>query len=116
MAIKTVKIDYNGEKTGVEFETDLTFGDVEDLVSNCVDLTDVTNPKINLASYRTEILVKVIKKAPFKINDVVAIRLLDSKTVQKILREVLRYHPLANYIEDWMETFQNLEDLKKQDT
>ena len=63
MAIKTVKIDYNGEKTGVEFETDLT-----------------------------------------------------SKVVQKILREVLRYHPLANYIEDWMETFQNLEDLKKQDT
>ena len=74
MAIKTVKIDYNGEKTGVEFETDLTFGDVEDLVSNCVDLTDVTKPKIDLASYRTGILVKVIKKAPYKINDIVAIR------------------------------------------
>ena len=106
MALQQVKITYNGKDEEVAFEDSLTFGDVEELVGEAVDLSDVTRPKIDLQIYRINLLVKVIKKAPFKINDVVTIKLLDSKVVQAILREVLRYHPLADYIEDWMETFQ----------
>ena len=41
------------------------------------------------------------------------IQYLDSKIVQKILKEVLKYHPLVDYIEDWMGTFQSLEEMKK---
>ena len=115
MALKQVKITYNGKEEGVEFEDSLTFGDVEELVGEAVDLSDVTKPKIDLQIYRINLLVKVIKKAPFKVGDVVTLKLLDSKVVQTILREVLRYHPLADYIEDWMETFQNLDQLKSRD-
>ena len=116
MAIQTVKIKYKNADHIVEFEDSLTFGDVEELVGGAVDLSDVTKPKIDLRTYRMNLLLRVIKKAPFKVGDMTTIKLLDAKIVQKILREVLRYHPLADYIEDWMLTFQNLEEPKKQDT
>ncbi len=110
MAIKQVKIKYNNQDAIVEFEDSLTFGDMEDLVGQSVDLTDVTKPSINLQLYRMNLLVKVIKKAPFKIGDETTLKLLDAKVVKTILGEVLRYHPLAEYIEDWMHTFQSFEE------
>ena len=112
MGTKTVKIKYNGEDSVVEFSDSLTFGDVEDLVGGTVDLSDVTKPKVNLKNYRIELLTRVITKAPFKINDRATIELMDRKIVQKILKEVLIYHPVADYIEEWMETFQPTDSLK----
>ena len=116
MGIQTVKIKYKNTDHIVEFEDSLTFGDVEELVGNSVDLSDVTKPKIDLQTYRINLLLKVIKKAPFKVGDLTTLKLLDAKVVQTILREVLRYHPLADYIEDWMTTFQSLDEMKKTDT
>ena len=106
MGTKTVKIKYEGEDSVVEFSDSLTFGDVEDLVGQAVDLSDVTKPKVDLKQYRMQLLTKVITKAPFKIHDSTTIELMDRKIIQKILKEVLIYHPLADYIEDWMDTFQ----------
>ena len=113
MAIHEIKINWQGEDQIVEYEDSLTFGEVESLMGGSVDLSDVTKPKIDLKYYRMNLLTKVIKKAPFKIGDKVTLELMDSKIVKQILDEVLEYHPLANYIEDWMETFQSLKDLKE---
>ena len=112
MGTKTVKITYNGKEEIVEFEDSLTFGDVEDLVGQTVDLSDVTKPKVDLRSYRINLLAKVVTKAPFLVGDTTAIEMLDRKIAQKILKEVLSYHPLADYIEDWMETFQPTANVK----
>jgi|TARA_B100001540_G_C15492899_1_gene499996 hypothetical protein len=108
MAIHEITIQWQGEDAVVEFEDTLTFGEVENLLGGAVDLSDVTKPKIDLKYYRMNLLTKVIKKAPFKVGDKVTLELMDSKIVKKILDEVLEYHPLADYIEDWMETFQSL--------
>jgi|TARA_R110000824_G_scaffold229860_1_gene417456 hypothetical protein len=116
MATQTVKIQYNGKEEFVEFEDSLTFGEVESLLSGSVDLSDVTKPKINLPFYRMKLLTLCIKKAPFKIGDETAIKMLNSKIANTILDEVLEYHPLAEYIEDWMETFQKLKDQKEPNT
>ena len=116
MGNKTVKIRYNGKEAVVEFIDSLTFGEVEDLVGESVDLSDITKPKIDLKTYRMNLLLTVIKKAPFKVGDLTTLQLLEAKTVQKILKEVLRFHPLVNYIEDWMGTFQSLDELKKSNT
>ena len=113
MATRTVKIKYNDKDEIVEFEDSLTFGGVEELVSRAVDLSDVTKPKIDLRAYRINLLVKVITKAPFKTGDVTAIEMLDRNIVKSILKEVLSYHPLADYIEDWMETFQQVQEKKQ---
>lgn len=110
MALIPVAITYNGKDDTIEFESSLTFGETEALISSSVDLTDISKPKIDLGKYRMNLLVLTIKKAPFTIGDMTTIKMLDSKVVKGMLREITRVHPLAVYIEDWMETFQVYED------
>ena len=110
MVLIPIKITYNGKDETVEFEDSLTFGETESLISGSVDLTDVTKPKIDLSNYRLNLLALTIKKAPFKIGDVTTIKMLDAKVVKSMLKEITKIHPLAGYIEDWMETFQNFEE------
>lgn len=111
MTLKTIKIDWNGKPSTVEFEDSLTFGETENLIRTSVDLTDMTKPKIDLATYRINLLALTIKKAPFKVGDITTLRNTDSKIIQKILKEIVRVHPLTDYIEDWMETFISSEEL-----
>ena len=110
MALIPVKIIYNDKEDTIEFEDSLTFGETESLISGSVDLSDIAKPKIDLSKYRMNLLVLTIKKAPFKIGDVTTIKMLDSKVVKSMLKEITKVHPLAAYIEDWMETFQSYEE------
>ena len=105
MVIKTFEIDYEGAKTIIEYEDDLTFGELENIVNKSVDLSDVTKPKVNIPQYRMAILTKVIKKAPFPVNDAVSIRNLKSGVAKQIISEVMKDYPLMRFLEDWMVTF-----------
>ena len=49
----------------IEYEDDLTFGELENIVNQSVDLSDVAKPKVNIPSYRMNILTKVLKKSKF---------------------------------------------------
>tara|TARA_R110002073_G_scaffold272853_3_gene436337 strand:- start:503 stop:916 length:414 start_codon:yes stop_codon:yes gene_type:complete len=109
MALIPIKITYNDKEDTVEFEDSLTFGETESLISGSVDLSDISKPKIDLSKYRMNLLVLTIKKAPFKIGDITTIKMLNSKVVKGMLKEITKIHPLATYIEDWMETFQSYE-------
>ena len=110
MVLIPITITYNGQEQTVEFEDSLTFGETEALISGSVDLSDVTKPKIDLSNYRMNLLVLTIKKAPFKVGDITTIKMLDAKVVKHMLKEITKVHPLATYIEDWMETFQSFEE------
>ena len=116
MALIPVKIIYNDKEDTIEFEDSLTFGETESLISGSVDLSDISKPKIDLSKYRMNLLVLTIKKAPFKIGDITTIKMLDSKVVKGMLKEITKIHPLSTYIEDWMETFQTYEDQSSSDT
>tara|TARA_R110002051_G_scaffold124787_1_gene198010 strand:- start:67 stop:489 length:423 start_codon:yes stop_codon:yes gene_type:complete len=116
MVLIPVKITYNDKEDTIEFEDSLTFGETESLIGSSVDLSDITKPKIDLSKYRMNLLVLTIKKAPFKTGDITTIKMLDSKVVKSMLREITKVHPLAAYIEDWMETFQSYEDLTSSNT
>ena len=116
MALIPIKITYNDKEDTVEFEDSLTFGETESLISGSVDLSDISKPKIDLSKYRMNLLVLTIKKAPFKIGDITTIKMLDSKVVKGMLKEITKIHPLSTYIEDWMETFQTYEDQSSSDT
>jgi len=115
MALIPIKIKWKGKDSTVEFEDSLTFGETETLIRTSVDLTDITKPKIDLATYRLNLLVLAIKKAPFKVHDTTTIKMMDGKLVRTILKEIVKIHPLTEYIEDWMETFISSEDLKNLD-
>ena len=105
MVIKTFNIDWEGKKEPVEYEDDLTFGELEGIINASVDLTDVTKPKVNIPTYRMNILTKVLKKAPFPVNDAVAIRNLKARVAKQIISEVMKDYPLMRFLEDWMVTF-----------
>jgi hypothetical protein len=110
MVLKPITITYKDKDEIIEFEDSLTFGETEALISGSVDLSDISKPKIDLSKYRMNLLVTTIKKAPFKVGDITTIKMLDSKVVKHMLREITKIHPLATYIEDWMETFQVFEE------
>ena len=105
MVIKTFKINWEGKKEIMEYEDDLTFGELEAIVNISVDLSDVTKPKVDLPKYRMNILTKVLRKAPFPIDDATAIRNLKAKTAKQIISEVMKDYPLMRFLEDWMVTF-----------
>ena len=105
MAIKTFSIDWEGKKASVSYDDDIPFGDSERIVKNCLDLTDLTRPKVDMGEYRMQVILAVLTKAPFKIHDPAAIRKLPKKTAKIIMQEVMQDYPLASSLEDWMTSF-----------
>jgi len=105
MTIKSFECKISGKLEVIEYEDDLSFGELENIINQSVDLADVTKPKVNLPSYRMNVLTKVLRKAPFPINDAVAIRNLRAKEAKKIISEVMKDYPLMRFLEDWMVTF-----------
>jgi len=105
MAVKSFKIKLNGKKEIIEYEDDLTFGEIESILSRNIDLTDPSKPKVNIPQYRMDILCKVIKTAPFKTGDAVTIRNLKSATVAEIISGVMKDYPLGKFLQEWVMTF-----------
>jgi len=110
MATKSFKITMDGKKEIIEYEDDLTFGELENVVNMSVDLSDVAKPKVDLPKYRINILTSVLRKAPFPTNDANAIRNLKNKVVKQIISEVMKDYPLMQFLEDWMVTFVGTQD------
>ena len=113
--IKSFKIDYNGIKEIIEYEDDITFGELENILNQCLDMTKVNEPKVNLPLYRQLILTTVITKAPFELKEVASIRNLKASQAKKIMKEVMKDYPLAKYLEEWVETFVGEDIVDQQD-
>ena len=111
MTIQSFEIDYEGGKETIEYEDDLTFGELEAILNECLDLADVTKPKVNLPKYRQSILLKTVKKAPFEVASLPTLRNLKTSVVNQVLKGVLKDYPLVMFLEDWVRTFVGNEDL-----
>ena len=111
MAIQTFEIKYEGKKEIIEYEDDLTFGELEAILDQCLDLSDVTKPKVNLPQYRQSILLKTVKKAPFEVGSLPSLRNLKTSVVEQVLKGVLKDYPLVTFLEGWVRTFVGNEDL-----
>jgi hypothetical protein len=108
MAKKTFTVDYKGAKAEIEYEDDLTFGELEAILQNCIDLSDIAKPKVDIPKYRYQILLKVLRKAPFAVGDSSAIRNLKNTEANAIMKEVMKDYPLVKFLEAWVETFTGL--------
>ena len=108
MAKKTFTVDYKGAKAEIEYEEDLTFGELEAILQNCIDLSDIAKPKVDIPKYRYQILLKVLRKAPFAVGDSSAIRNLKNTEANAIMKEVMKDYPLVKFLEAWVETFTGL--------
>ena len=105
MTLQSFSIKWEGKKEIIEYEDDLTFGELESILANSVDLSDVTKPKVNLPAYRQAILLKTLRKAPFKVGDISTLRELKSSVVNDVLRGILKSFPLSKFLEQWMASF-----------
>ena len=114
MTIKNFVIDWNGVNETVEYEDDLTFGELEAILQNCIDLSDISKPIVDIPKYRYQILLKVLRKAPFAVGDPAAIRGLKSKQANKLMQEVMKDYPLVKFLEAWVETFTGLQTKDEQ--
>jgi hypothetical protein len=113
--IKSFEIPWdNNTKETVEYEDDITFGELEAILNQCLDMTQVNEPKVNLPLYRQLILTAVITKAPFKIKEVASIRNLKASVAKTIMKEVMKDYPLAKYLEEWVETFVGQDTIEEQ--
>ena len=116
MALKQFKVKIGGKKEIIEYEDDLTFGEIESILTRSIDLSDPAKPQVNIPQYRMDILCKVIKTAPFKTGDAVALRNQKSGTVQQIISGVMKDYPLWRFLTDWVETFGGTEETEKNST
>jgi len=105
VATKAFTIKWKDVQEPVEYDDDISFGAMESIIKACVDLSDVTKPKVNLSEYRSRILNAVITKAPFNHGDPQTIKRLPRKTVENIISEVMKDYPLAVCLEGWMTSF-----------
>lgn len=105
MTIKSFDIDYEGKPEQIEYDDDIKFGELENILNKCLDLKEVNKPIVNIPLYRQMILTAVITKAPFRTNDIAEIRNLRTSVADKIMEEVMKDYPLMKYLEKWVGTF-----------
>jgi hypothetical protein len=105
MTIKTFEIDWENRKETISYDDDIKFGELENILNKCLDMTKVNEPKVNIPLYRQLIVTAVLTKAPFPIQEVTEIRNLKTSVAKAIMKGVMRDYPLMKYLEEWVETF-----------
>ena len=110
MTIQKFSIDYKGAPTEIEYEDDMEFGKFEEIIKKCSNFREGSNPVNNVQTYRKEVLLNTLKKAPFEISEA-GLNGLGYKTVTAIAGKVLDAYPLGNYLNQMMKPFE--ESIKK---
>ena len=110
MFLKTFSITFKGAATEVQYEDDMPFGKFEEIIKKCANFQEGTNPVTNVQTYRKEIMLNTIKKAPFEISED-GLNTLGYKEVTSIAEKILAAYPLGNYLSQMMKPFE--ESIKK---
>ena len=110
MAIQKFNVDFKGIATEIEFEDDMAFGKFEEIIKKCSNFMEGSNPVNNVQTYRKEVLLNTLKKAPFEISEA-GLNGLGYKEATAIAEKVLAAYPLGNYLNQMMKPFE--ESIKK---
>ena len=105
MVLKKFSIQFNGAATEIEYEDDMPFGVFEDIIKKCSNFREGSNPVNNVQTYRREILLNTLKKAPFEISSE-GLDGLGYKEVTSIAEKILAAYPLGSYLSQMMKPFE----------
>jgi len=105
MVIKTFSIQFNGAATEIQYEDDMPFGKFEEIIKKCSNFREGSNPVNNVQTYRREILLNTLKKAPFEISSE-GLDGLGYKEVTSIAEKILAAYPLGSYLSQMMKPFE----------
>ena len=105
MVLQKFSIQYKGAATEIEYEDDMPFGVFEDIIKKCSNFREGSNPVNNVQTYRREILLNTLKKAPFEISTE-GLDGLGYKEVTSIAEKILAAYPLGSYLSQMMKPFE----------
>jgi len=114
MVIKSFEIEYKDKKEVIEYETELSFGETENIINVSLDLSDIQKPKVKLGNFRIQILTKTLRKAPFPFSTDQSIKAVQNSVINDILDHIMEDYPLVNFLGDWMTSFMGSEVVKEQ--
>ena len=105
--MKTVHIEYEGKKIPIKLNDELSFGELDDIVNKNIKADNIMNGqiKIDIVNYRYQLALAVIKEAPWKVNDLRALKDLPLKTGRQVVKEAAKLFPLKDCLLDWVSTF-----------
>jgi hypothetical protein len=95
-------VTIKGQEETIEFLDDLSWGDTQRILKSCVDISNPQALKVNILLYQQMILQAVITNAPIDFKNLTALNSLPSKTVAKIISEVMKVFPLETLITPWI--------------
>ena len=105
MVLKTFSIQFNGAATEIQFEDDMPFGKFEEIIKKCSNFREGSNPVNNVQTYRREIMLNTLKKAPFEISSD-GLDPIGYKEVTNIAEKILAAYPLGSYLSQMMKPFE----------
>ena len=105
MVLKKFSIQFKGVATEIEYEDDMPFGRFEEIIKKCSNFKEGTNPVNNVQTYRKEIMLNSLKKAPFEISED-GLNALGYKEVTSIAEKILASYPLGSYLSQMMKPFE----------
>ena len=110
MVLKTFTIQFKGVAEEIQYEDDMPFGRFEEIIKKCSNFREGSNPVNNVQTYRREIMLNTLKKAPFEISSE-GLDGLGYKEVTNIAEKILAAYPLGSYLSQMMKPFE--ESVKK---
>lgn len=105
--MKIAKVPYKGTDVEIELNDDLSLGDVDDIVNKYVKADNIMGGevKIDIVGYRYALALTTVKKAPWKVDDLITLKDLPLKTGRAVVKEASKLYPLKDCLLDWVSTF-----------
>jgi len=98
----TFDVEINGNTETIEFVDDLPWGDTQRILKQCVDISNPQAMKVNIQLYQQMVLQAAVTKSPIDFKNLTSLNKLPSKTVTKIMSEVMKVFPLETLITPWI--------------
>lgn len=104
--MKTIEVMYEGKLEPVELDDDLNFGAIEDIQAKYVNVKNAMSggAEIDIVNYRYAVTLACVKSAPWKINDLLALKDLKRAVGKQVVKEATKLYPLRECLLEWMST------------
>ena len=112
MTIQSFSVKIKGTIETIEYEDDMEFGKFEQIIKKCADVDNEKKLLDNVQTYRKEIILNSLVKAPFDIS-LKGIETVGYKTITEIGNKILESYPLGEYLSEMMKPFENYQTEKK---
>ena len=103
--MSTITITYDGKEEEIDFNENLSFGAVEDIMSKNINLDEIMQGKatVNIPGYNVAITVAAITKAPWELGNVRVFRNLPLKVGRSVVMEATKLYPLQDSVLSWIQ-------------